>query len=117
MDAAYTQLALRLKRNERERALLLAGVSHDLRSPLSRIRLAAEIAARIGREPGRRGAITRNVDHADRLIGSFLEFVRASTLDLDLEDEVDLAATARQVVARFEQPAQDLRLVAPTAWR
>lgn len=113
MDAAYTQLALRLKRNERERALLLAGVSHDLRSPLSRIRLAAEMLPESADNQDGVGAITRNVDHADRLIGSFLEFVRASTLDLDLEDEVDLAATARQVVARFEQPAQDLRLRAP----
>lgn len=113
MDAAYTQLALRLKRNERERALLLAGVSHDLRSPLSRIRLAAEMLPESADNQDGVGAITRNVDHADRLIGSFLEFVRASTLDLELEDEVDLAATARQVVARFERPPQDLRLLAP----
>lgn len=113
MDAAYTQLAQRLKRNERERALLLAGVSHDLRGPLSRIRLAAEMLPESPDNQDGVAAITRNVDHADRLIGSFLEFVRASTLDLDLDDEVDLAATARQVVARFERPAQDLRLLAP----
>lgn len=113
MDAAYTQLAQRLKRNERERALLLAGVSHDLRSPLSRIRLAAEMLPESADNQDGVAAITRNVDHADRLIGSFLEFVRASTLDLDLDDEVDLAATARQVVARFERPPQDLRLLAP----
>ncbi len=113
MDAAYTRLALRLKRNERERALLLAGVSHDLRSPLSRIRLAAEMLPEAADNEDGVAAITRNVDHADRLIGSFLEFVRASTLDLDLEDEVDLAATARQVVARFERPLPVLRLLAP----
>ena len=113
MDAAYTQLAQRLKRNERERALLLAGVSHDLRSPLSRIRLAAEMLPESADNQDGVAAITRNVDHADRLIGSFLEFVRASTLDLDLEDEVDLAATARQAVARFERPGPALRLLAP----
>ncbi|MDT7838673.1 sensor histidine kinase [Aquabacterium sp. OR-4] len=113
MDTAYTQLAQRLQRNERERALLLAGVSHDLRSPLSRIRLAAEMLPETSDNHDGVVAITRNVDHADRLIGSFLEFVRASTLDLDLEDEVDLAATARQVVARFEQPLPVLRLAAP----
>ena len=43
IEKAYRMLAERLQRNERERALLLAGVSHDLRSPLSRIRLAAEM--------------------------------------------------------------------------
>ena len=106
-------LAQRLKRNERERALLLAGVSHDLRSPLSRIRLAAEMLPESADNQDGVASITRNVDHADRLIGSFLEFVRASTLDLELEDEVDLAATARQVVARFERPGPALRLLAP----
>ena len=113
MDAAYTQLAQRLKRNERERALLLAGVSHDLRSPLSRIRLAAEMLPESADNRDGVDSITRNVDHADRLIGSFLEFVRASTLDLDLDHEVDLAATARQAVASFERPTQELRLQAP----
>jgi two-component system osmolarity sensor histidine kinase EnvZ len=113
MDAAYTQLAQRLKRNERERALLLAGVSHDLRGPLSRIRLAAEMLPESADNQDGVAAITRNVDHADRLIGSFVEFVRASTLDLDLDDRVDLAVTAREVVARFERPTSTLRLLAP----
>ena len=69
IDAAYRQLIDRLRRTERERALLLAGVSHDLRGPLGRIRLTAEML-----KPGQdtqvaTAAITRNVDHADRLIG------------------------------------------------
>jgi two-component system osmolarity sensor histidine kinase EnvZ len=113
MEAAYSRLTQQLQRTERERALLLAGVSHDLRSPLSRIRLAAEMLPESADNQDGVAAITRNVDHADRLIGSFLEFVRASTLDFSLEDEVDLAATARQVVARFERPPPLLRLQAP----
>jgi two-component system osmolarity sensor histidine kinase EnvZ len=113
MDSAYTQLAQRLQRNQRERALLLAGVSHDLRSPLARIRLAAEMLPESRDNHDGVASITRNVDHTDRLIASFLEFVQASAADMEADEAVDLAATARQVVARLERPAHQLRVQAP----
>nr|WP_295077650.1 ATP-binding protein [uncultured Roseateles sp.] len=108
---AYQSLADRLQRNERERALLLAGVSHDLRSPLSRIRLAAEMLPESADNVDGVASITRNVDHADRLTASFLEFVRASAVEL--EEVVDLVAVARRAVAGFERPVQELALRAP----
>jgi signal transduction histidine kinase len=43
IDEAWQALAKRLTRFEQERALMLAGVSHDLRSPLGRIQLAASL--------------------------------------------------------------------------
>ena len=111
IDRAYTQLAERLQRNERERALLLAGVSHDLRSPLARIRLAAEMLPESPENADGVASITRNVDHADRLTASFLDFVR--TAAVDLTDAVDVAAVARAVVARFDRPARELQARTP----
>jgi len=106
IDQAYRQLAERLQRNERERALLMAGVSHDLRSPLSRIRLAAEMLPESPDNAEGVASITRNVDVADRLTASFLEFVRASTVPLN--DVVDLADLMRQVLVGFDRPADEL---------
>ncbi|MFM2400187.1 MAG: hypothetical protein RL341_2344 [Pseudomonadota bacterium] len=60
---------------EQDRALMLAGVSHDLRSPLARIRLHAQLmpeADPITRES--KQAIMRNVDLADRHIAEFMDF-------------------------------------------
>ncbi len=111
MDQAYTQLAERLARNERERALLLAGVSHDLRSPLARIRLAAEMLPETADNAGGVAAVTRNVDQADRLIASFLEFVRAGTQPM--EEAVEASAVVRQAVAGFNRPAAELCVRAP----
>jgi two-component system osmolarity sensor histidine kinase EnvZ len=107
IDLAYRQLAERLQRTERERALLLAGVSHDLRSPLSRIRLAAEMLPETADNAAGVSSITRNVDHADRLTASFLEFVRAGTVALD--ETVDLADIVRQAVAGQARPEAELR--------
>ncbi len=95
----YQQLLDRLQIAEIERGLLLAGVSHDLRSPLSRIRLAAELLPELTDPKPHIEIITRNVDHADKLIGSFLDFVRAGSLVMD--ETVDVAAVAASVVARF----------------
>ncbi len=111
IDAAYRKLAQRLARSERERALLLAGVSHDLRSPLSRIRLAAEMLPESEATAAGVATITRNVDHADRLTASFIEFVRAGVVPLN--DEVDLAKAAHRAVAGFCLPERQLRAILP----
>jgi two-component system osmolarity sensor histidine kinase EnvZ len=111
IENAYRLLAERLQRNERERALLLAGVSHDLRSPLSRIRLAAEMLPESADNAAGVASITRNVDHADRLTASFLEFIRTSTVAMD--ETVDLAAVALEAVIGFERPEHELQLRSP----
>ena len=113
IEAAYRQLAERLQRNERERALLLAGVSHDLRSPLTRIRLAAEMLPESDATAAGIASITRNVDLADQLTASFLEFIRTGTVELN--QTVDLAAIARKATARFERPSHELQVQAPDA--
>lgn len=109
IDEAWRDLRARLAQHERERALLLAGVSHDLRSPLARIRMAAELLP--SDQQSRREAITRNVDVADRLIASFLDHVRMG--ELPLNDTVDVAALARAVVAA--RPDESITLAAPAS--
>jgi two-component system osmolarity sensor histidine kinase EnvZ len=112
IDLDYRQLIERLRSAELERELLLAGVSHDLRSPLARIRLATELLPRRPDPTSHLESITRNIDQADQLIGSFLDFVRAGALKMD--DTVDVAEVARSVVARFEC-APEVLILAPSS--
>jgi two-component system osmolarity sensor histidine kinase EnvZ len=111
MESAWRALVERLDRQESERALLLAGVSHDLRGPLARIRMAAELLPESADVAARRTAIVRNVEVADRLIDSFLDYVRASELPLDAT--VDVAALARRLAALRGDPAGQLAIEAP----
>lgn len=113
IDTAYAELMARWQRQQRERALLLAGVSHDLRSPLGRIRMAAELLPDSPDIERRKAVIARNVGDADRLIESFMDFVRSGELPCD--EVVDLAAAARAVVAGFDRSEAQLTLVAPDA--
>jgi two-component system, OmpR family, osmolarity sensor histidine kinase EnvZ len=109
--AAYDDLLARFEAHERERALLLAGVSHDLRSPLARIRLAAGLLPDDPALAARRESIVRNTQVADRLIESFLDHVRAGELALD--QRADLAVLARTAVEARARDATDLACNAP----
>jgi len=111
IEAAYAELLQRFERHERERALLLAGVSHDLRSPLARIRMAAGLLPEGAESAPWRNAIVRNTQVADRLIGSFLDHVRAGELALD--QDADLAALARSAAAATGQGADALAVEVP----
>jgi two-component system, OmpR family, osmolarity sensor histidine kinase EnvZ len=111
IDTAYTDLLARLKGHERERSMLLAGVSHDLRSPLGRIRLAAALLPDLPENSARKAVIIRNVQDADQLIGNFLDYVRTGELALD--ETVDLSAVARGMRERLAQSAQTITVNAP----
>lgn len=65
------------------RAMMLAGISHDLRSPLGRIRLAAELLPDLPGVSARRESIVRNTKLADELVGSFIALVRSATEPLN----------------------------------
>jgi two-component system, OmpR family, osmolarity sensor histidine kinase EnvZ len=113
IDEAWRALRQSLEQQERERALLLAGVSHDLRSPLGRIRMAAELLPEGEGIAPRREAIVRNALLADRLVGSFLDHVRSG--ELSLNEMVDVAAVARSVAAHQQRAASELTVEAPAS--
>lgn len=58
---------------EEERALLLAGISHDLRTPLTRLRMEIELSVS---DPAAREAMAADIAEMDRTIGQFLDFAR-----------------------------------------
>ena len=96
---AFNQMAHDLKRLDDERALLLAGVSHDLRTPLSRIRLATEMMDDKG-DPELRNGVVQDIEDIDTAIGQFLDFARLRDAEAAVPDS-DLNALATNVVGRY----------------
>ena len=113
IESAYAELLQRFERHERERTLLLAGVSHDLRGPLARIRLAASLLPEEPESAPWRDSIVRNTQSLDRLIESFLDHVRAGELALD--QQADLAAIARSAAVATGHGSDELTVLAPVA--
>jgi two-component system osmolarity sensor histidine kinase EnvZ len=111
IGAAWSALCARLAAQDSERTLLLAGVSHDLRSPLARVRMAAELLPDTPDVARRRASIVLNVEVADRLIESFLDYVRATELPLDAV--VDLVELVQALLGARDEPSEALSLEAP----
>jgi len=93
------------------RAMMLAGISHDLRSPLGRIRLAAELLPDTPGVAARRESIVRNAQLADELVGSFIALVRSATEPLD--ERVDVHALVRESLGSGDHA--DVRVDLPAA--
>ena len=92
-----------------QRDLMLAGLSHDIRSPLARIRLAADLLpAGDGETRDLKQRIVQNVTLVDRLVGSFADYVRADHGLLD--QEVDVGSLAAQSAQSFGLPASCVTL-------
>ncbi len=108
---AYADLQARLERVERERKVMLGGISHDMRSPLARIRLAAEMLPETADHQDYVRTIVHEVEQADRLVGSFLDFV--VTDELALDETVDLAALVRAAAAQFDRIEPSSGVIAP----
>jgi two-component system osmolarity sensor histidine kinase EnvZ len=92
----FTELARQRVEADELRRTMLAGISHDLRSPLARIRMAAELLPPAEGVAERRAVIASNVFLADRLLGSFIDYARAE--DQPVSDAVDLCALLSDIV-------------------
>ncbi len=73
---SFNQMAQSLAAADHERALMLAGVSHDLRTPLTKLRLGVEIAGPQVDAP-LAASMARSIDEMDGIVGQFLQFARS----------------------------------------
>lgn len=73
---SFNQMAQSLAAADHERALMLAGVSHDLRTPLTKLRLGVEIAGAQVDAP-LAASMARSIDEMDGIVGQFLQFARS----------------------------------------
>ena len=101
---AFNQMSADLAANERERALVLAGISHDLRTPLARARLAAEMSADV---PLREGLIA-DVEQMDAVIQQFLDY--ACLDENEAAVPTDVSALIQEIAQRFRAQAKSLGL-------
>lgn len=76
VNAGFNHMTERLQQIEQDRALMLAGISHDLRTPLARIRLEAELSVV---DPQARSLMGQDIDQVDAIIDQFMDYARPAT--------------------------------------
>lgn len=83
---------------EEERALLLAGISHDLRTPLTRLRMETELSVA---DAEARAGMETDIAEMDRTIGQFLDFARPQGLAGKAKVDTDLFALLGEIASRY----------------
>jgi two-component system osmolarity sensor histidine kinase EnvZ len=98
LNRGFNGMLTYLKQAEDDRTLLLAGVSHDLRTPLARLRLGIEVGMR---DEAEREGMVSDIEEMDRIIGQFLDFARG---DRDAVTELrELNPIITPLVERFRR--------------
>lgn len=95
---SFERMAARLDAQERDRAFMLAGISHDLKTPLAKLRLAAALHPTGDAEQD--AMIARQIDRMDRMLGQFLDFGRGDAGEVSRP--VDIRASIEAVLTVLE---------------
>jgi len=90
--AAFLEMRSRIERQMEQRTRMLSGVSHDLRTPLTRLRLGLAMLE----ETPETKALLRDVADMEHLLNAFLDFARSEATEEKVP--TDPVALARKVV-------------------
>jgi two-component system osmolarity sensor histidine kinase EnvZ len=101
---SFNRMARDLASMERERAMVLAGISHDLRTPLARLRLGLEM---LGGERATAEGMVADIEEIDAVIGQFLDYARDEN---EARAVRDLDALAAEVVESYARRGKQVTL-------
>lgn len=76
---AFNHMSKGIKQLEDDRNLLMAGISHDLRTPLTRIRLASEMMSE--QDEFLKDGIENDIDDMNNIIDQFIDYIRHDSKD------------------------------------
>jgi signal transduction histidine kinase len=102
LAASFNRSAERIERLVGAHKTLLANASHELRSPLARIRMAIEMVGD-GARPELKRELERDIAELDALVDEILVASRLDAVStLEAREDVDLLALAAEECARFD---------------
>lgn len=111
VNQAFNHMIYTLEQTERDRRIMLAGISHDLRTPLTRIRLSAEM---MPDDDFLKEGLIYDVEDMDAILNQFISYMRDGS-DEELQ-ETDLNVLLQELIIQFKPldirfNAQELPLI------
>ena len=96
VNIGFNRMAEQLAKIEQDRAIMLAGISHDLRTPLARLRLETEMSVA---DEDARAHMAADIAQLDSIIDKFLDYARPDHTDfrpVALRDVIDACSYSVQ---------------------
>lgn len=91
LAVAFNTMAANLERHEKDRSEVLAGISHDLRTPLTRLRLEAEMSVA---DDNARLGIVADIEQMEAVISQFMDYARTESGEKPENSDLALLLTA-----------------------
>ncbi|MGG5809698.1 ATP-binding protein [Falsiroseomonas sp. CW058] len=110
---AFNRMQERIRRFVGQRTEMLAGISHDLRTPLTRMRLALAVLPRTEEEEPDIAALVEDVEEMERMVAAYLAFARGE--GQEQTRPADLAALVREVAQKTRRDGAEVAVEAPAA--
>ena len=104
LNAYFNRMARDLRQTEADRELMLAGISHDLRTPLARMRLEIEMS---GVSDEARQAIDEDLGQIDHSIGQLMEYARPAGTPPQMATDVSAVLLELADRERFQLETQN----------
>jgi two-component system osmolarity sensor histidine kinase EnvZ len=108
VNMGFNRMARELAKVEEDRAVMLAGISHDLRTPLARLRLEAEMSVQ---DDEAKRNMAQDIDQLDAIIDKFMDYARPGEVKLV---PVHLSSLVDREMAAFRDTSQ-IRITARVA--
>jgi two-component system osmolarity sensor histidine kinase EnvZ len=96
-----------LARAEAERREMLAGLTHDLRAPLARLRVRLALLE----SEAERGGLERDADDMERIVDQCLDFLRSESPRAEKVEALPLADAVSDEVARHRELGRPINIV------
>jgi two-component system osmolarity sensor histidine kinase EnvZ len=108
VNIGFNRMAAQLSKIEQDRVVMLAGISHDLRTPLARLRLETEMSVA---DPDARLHMVADIAQLDAIIDKFLDYARPEPAHLEPIVLNDVIAQSMYAVADY--PDMDVTVSIP----
>ena len=103
LNRGFNQMTAQLSKVETDRTVMLAGISHDLRTPLARLRLETELSVS---DSEARTEMSLDIEQINSILGKFLDYARPHVVelqDVNLSNVVSATANAMNNSAKIAQ--------------
>ena len=103
--AAFNRMRQRIDEHLAERTQMLAAISHDLQTPITRMRLRADLLS----DTAMRDKLHADLGQMQHLVEQGLAYARTSHAALEAQARTDLVALLESIVADYQDAAQPVR--------
>lgn len=108
---AFIEMKERIKRLIDTRTQMLAGVSHDLKTPLTRIKLITSLI----NDSERKSQIEQEVDEMNKMISGYLSFARLESPDIlnKATQEINLNEILKSIIDKYKNYPNTIKTDVP----